>query len=270
VLNLKILHLRKLLLFAGLSLADLVLTWLLVRRSNGTVYEGNPVAGWWLNHHGWLGLAVFKGGIVLLVAVLTLLISRSRPRFGGLLLGFACSIVAGVLVYSVTLASLEKGREEAEKKAEAAAEEQLAARLDMGWEYRHLMDRLTEDLIAGRRSLDDAAVRLGSSRKGQDATWLRLLHARFPCRTNTECLATNLVVQAVATLKDNPAAARTVAQRLAEEYRSSYGVPLPCPDDSLLAVVLPDPAQETRPAVPPDRTWPHRPGHRPPMSRSAP
>src|SRR5262249_41553021 len=55
-------HCRKLLLFLLLSLTDLWLTWFLVQRSDGAVYEGNPVAAWWLSRYGLPGLALFKGG----------------------------------------------------------------------------------------------------------------------------------------------------------------------------------------------------------------
>src|SRR5919199_622006 len=48
----------KLCLFAVLSLADLGLTWQLLR--DGGAYESNPVAGWWLAHYGWAGVVAYS------------------------------------------------------------------------------------------------------------------------------------------------------------------------------------------------------------------
>jgi hypothetical protein len=96
-------HPGKQLLFALLSLIDLSLTWWLLSRSGGQVYEGNPVARWWLANHGWLGLAVFKVGGVLLVVGLAAVISHYRPRAGGRVLGFACAALTVVVLYSASL-----------------------------------------------------------------------------------------------------------------------------------------------------------------------
>lgn len=96
-------HLGKLLLFVTLSLADFVLTWMLLTRGQGRVYEGNPVAQSWLALYGWAGLFVFKAGIVLIVICSTYLIGRYRPRLAGLVLGFGCCTVAIVVGYSYYL-----------------------------------------------------------------------------------------------------------------------------------------------------------------------
>ena len=69
-------HPRKLILFTALSLADLVLTCILLRRGGGRVYEGNPVADWWLDAWGWTGLVAFKVLAIVLATVLTAAISR--------------------------------------------------------------------------------------------------------------------------------------------------------------------------------------------------
>jgi hypothetical protein len=262
-MNAKILHLRKLLLFAGLSLADLALTWLLVRRSGGRVYEANPVAGWWLEHHGWLGLAGFKAGLVLLVIVLTLLISRYRPHFGGLLLGFACSVVTGVLVYSVALAGLVNRHEETELPPVVETHEQYTERMDESREYGHLMDRLAEDLMTGRCSLTEAVARLGCTRKGHDAAWIRQLHICFPDRTDAQCLASNLITYTICPLAKNPPAARKVEQRLSAEFRSAYGVPFIRINELQPEVTPSNIPNEPRPAAPPE-------GFRPPEPKRLP
>jgi hypothetical protein len=100
----KMVHPGKLLLFVLLSMADLFLTWLLVTGTGGQVYESNPVANYWLASYGWLGLGVFKAGMVSVVSTLVLVISRYRPRTGERVLLFACSTLTVVVLYSCFLA----------------------------------------------------------------------------------------------------------------------------------------------------------------------
>ncbi len=97
------LHLRKLILFKALSLADLVLTWHLLQHGKGNVYESNPIANAWLSWYGWIGLVIFKLVAVFFVACLCVVISFYRPRAGGRVLIFACSILAMVILYSCSL-----------------------------------------------------------------------------------------------------------------------------------------------------------------------
>jgi hypothetical protein len=91
-----------LILFGLLSLADLVLTCWLLGQPSGQFYEANPVARWWLRF-GPAGLAGYKATMVLLVAGLSTLIARQRPRAAGGVLAFGCSSTAAVVVYSVLL-----------------------------------------------------------------------------------------------------------------------------------------------------------------------
>jgi hypothetical protein len=94
------LHPGKLSLFLFLSLTDLFLTWRLLLQSHGQVYESNPIADWWLSNYGWSGLAAFKIAMALSVAVLATAISMVRPRTGGRLLAFGCSVLLIVVLYS--------------------------------------------------------------------------------------------------------------------------------------------------------------------------
>jgi hypothetical protein len=89
---------RGLLLFTALSLADLTLTWFLLERSRGCVYESNPAASWCLARFGLGGLAGFKGGVVLTVAALVLLVARHRPRAARRVLAFASSTLLAVVL----------------------------------------------------------------------------------------------------------------------------------------------------------------------------
>lgn len=94
---------RRLFLFQLLSLADLFLTWHLLKRGSGRFYESNPLAEACYTSYGWLGLALFKLSAVLLVGALAVYISWHRPQVGARLLLFACSLMAGVVLYSWTL-----------------------------------------------------------------------------------------------------------------------------------------------------------------------
>lgn len=93
-------HTGKQLSFALLSVADLTMTWALIRDGLGSVYESNPVAAWCLHGYGWAGMAVFKALMVLTSGGLSEVISRYRPRTGGRVLVLGCIITASVVLYS--------------------------------------------------------------------------------------------------------------------------------------------------------------------------
>jgi len=92
---------RRLCLFVALSLADLLLTFQLVRGSDGEVREANPIAAAWLDAYGWAGLGAFKALMVLLVAGSCVFISRYRPRAGGGVLTYACLVTGAVVAYGL-------------------------------------------------------------------------------------------------------------------------------------------------------------------------
>jgi hypothetical protein len=98
-------HTGKLLAYVTLSFADLFLTYSLLQKTDGAVYEGNPIANAWLAAYGWAGLAAFKLVTMLLVAAVAAYISFYRPQMAGRLLGFACCAVAFVVAYSCWLAN---------------------------------------------------------------------------------------------------------------------------------------------------------------------
>lgn len=102
-----LLHPVRLTLYSLLSIADLGLTYALIQQGNGEVYESNPIAEAWLNSYGWTGLALFKLAIILIVAAVAAIVSRSRPRTGGHILTFACLAVALVVGYSLHLSFTE-------------------------------------------------------------------------------------------------------------------------------------------------------------------
>src|SRR2546421_1505927 len=90
-------------LFTALGLIDLALTCYLLRAAPGQVYEGNPVARWWLLRCGWVGLAGFKLAVVLLVLTAVQRIAHYRPHTAARVLAFACAATALVIGYSCTL-----------------------------------------------------------------------------------------------------------------------------------------------------------------------
>jgi len=104
--NVSSLHPGKLLLFTSLSAADLCITSSLLHHGGGDIYEGNPIANAWLHSYGWAGLIIFKAVAMSIVIGACAFISMSRPRAGGLVLVFACTIVAAVVAYSCSLSRL--------------------------------------------------------------------------------------------------------------------------------------------------------------------
>jgi hypothetical protein len=238
---------RKLSVFLLLSAADLGLTWVLLQNDLGQCYESNPVARWVLATSGWWGLIAFKGAVVVLVAGLTVLIGRSRPRAAGRVLAFGCSAVAVVLVYSGSLLCFLASPRNAEgadfravKQEAAAFQEQLGCVNDR----RQLLDGLCDDLLAHRRSLTDAARALARSERACTGPWLPQLRERFPDYSKEECLAARLVEGSVVQMReDNARAAQRVAHRLQEEFQTSYGKPAPPLDCRRLAGARPAASQ---------------------------
>ena len=218
-------HPRKLLLFLLLSLSDLGLTWLLVERGGGAVYESNPLADWWLSRYGWVGLAAFKVLTVLAVVGLTAVVSRSRPRAGGLILSVACSALALVVGYSCYLVG---GRAAGEpESAELARIDAETAHIEAEWdksrEYGRMLQQLSTELAAGRCSLTEATAQLGGTRRAQDPVWLHRLHTLLPARSDEECLATGLALHSLASVRDDPAEAERLARRLERDLAANFG-----------------------------------------------
>jgi Domain of unknown function (DUF5658) len=100
------LHIAKLTLFNLLSGADLLLTWRLIRRGQGIVYECNPIASAWLSSFGWAGLVAFKLAMMATIGFLAILISVRHPKVSGRILLFGCLVTAAVVIYSCYLTHL--------------------------------------------------------------------------------------------------------------------------------------------------------------------
>jgi hypothetical protein len=224
-------HPGKQLLFALLSVADLSLTWWLLNHSDGYVGEGNPVARWWLERHGWLGLAGFKAAGVLLVAALAAVISRRRPRAGGRVLALGCAALAGVVLFSASLCGrmpelVAAWRAEDEREL-AEFNRQTREEFRRREAYQALVREVDEGLASGAYTLREAVGRVGSSEGGRDPVRLRRLRHLHPGRPAPECLAASLILYAVSSRATDPAAARRLARRLEREFRSTFGTPPP-------------------------------------------
>ena len=195
-------------LFVALGLADLALTSYLLQTSAGRVYEGNPVAHWWLAHWGWVGLAGFKLATVLLVVLVVRVVARSRPRAAANLLSFACAVTALVLGYSGFLLASTRGQERPWPLRKAAALRAEARVLDAQVrqlrDYERCVDQLAEALIAGQYGLEEAVARLAATEWAQNPSWRYSLRTIHPDRTDAEWLASLLLDHVRLLQRDRP------------------------------------------------------------------
>lgn len=86
--------------FIVLSLADLVLTRILLTQSGGEIYEANPLANLILSNFGWAGLTAFKFGMVLMISGIMVFVAYYQPKTARRLACFAVLLMAGVVGYS--------------------------------------------------------------------------------------------------------------------------------------------------------------------------
>jgi len=89
--------------FIGLSLADLLLTKVLIAQSGGDIYEANPLANLVLTYLGWSGLTIFKLGMVSLISSIVIYVAIYQPKTARRLLLFACTLMTGIVTYSLYL-----------------------------------------------------------------------------------------------------------------------------------------------------------------------
>lgn len=89
-----------LIVFAALSVTDFVQTYALIRHTNGTVYEANPVAAVWLDRFGWAGLAMFKAGTVAILMGAVALMARRSGRAAARVAALGCAALLFVSLHS--------------------------------------------------------------------------------------------------------------------------------------------------------------------------
>jgi hypothetical protein len=86
--------------FIVLSLADLILTRVLLTQSGGEIYEANPLANLILSNFGWAGLTAFKFGMVLMISGIMVYVAYYQPKTAQRLACFAVLLIGGVVGYS--------------------------------------------------------------------------------------------------------------------------------------------------------------------------
>jgi hypothetical protein len=225
------LHIAKLTLFNLLSGADLLLTWRLIRRGEGLVYECNPIASAWLSCFGWAGLVAFKIAMVGTIGFLAILISFYRPKVSGRILLFGCVVTAAVVLYScylshwigVEFAGL------ADEDTGLLEDQEFANRLKKREIYREFMAHLRGRLIDGRSSLNQAVDELERFGEIPNPAWLRIYQQRCPGLSRREYLAQHLLYHTIAELNVEPAQAARLALQVENQYHAAFGKPFPFP-----------------------------------------
>ncbi|MCI0376353.1 MAG: DUF5658 family protein [Gemmataceae bacterium] len=211
----------RLLLFALLSLLDLTLTWWLLEHSGRIVYEANPIARWWLSELGWLGLAAFKTGIVLVVITLTLVISRKRPQLAARIQVFGCVVLAVVVCYSAVLGGTAKTESASDQEIDDYLEAFNQKARDRFKQSRVLaaqMESWVEELIAGKATLAEVVERIEYSNWTRHPGLLHGLLQKHPRSSLQETLACVVMHWAELAL-DNEAVRDDVVSRLRMEFR---------------------------------------------------
>jgi len=229
---------RTFLLFALLSAADFAFTWHLLARA-GSHYEANPVANWWLGKFGWLGLAMFKALTVLTVASLVALVGSRKPAAARNLLRFGCAAVGVVVAYSAFLAHPKRaearGSEQSEVARVTAENARMDGRLRENAEYRAMLNRLAEEVVAGRMSLVEAVDLLAAMRTAQDPLWHDGLKRAYPQLHARGRIAATIVQHSLRLPDRFPNAVREIP-RLRAELKAMCGVDVPLDLEHFLSV----------------------------------
>jgi hypothetical protein len=225
------LHIAKLTLFNLLSGADLLLTWRLIRRGQGLVYECNPIASAWLSSFGWAGLVAFKLAMMATIGFLAILISVRHPKVSGRILLFGCLVTAAVVIYSCYLTHLI-GVEFADiwdDDTRALDDSDFLFDLQRRESHRQLLAQLRGRLIDGRSSLDQAVAELEGFKDVPNPPWLRVYEERCPGLSHREYLAQHLLYHTMAELTLSSAEATRFSARVQGQYQAAFGRPLPVP-----------------------------------------
>ncbi len=93
-------------LFVLVSALDLMMTWVLLYRSEGAsaqIVESNPIANYFLMRWGLKGMVGFKFGVVLFVCLVAQFIAIHDVRKGSFVLKVGTLVISGVVVYSLSL-----------------------------------------------------------------------------------------------------------------------------------------------------------------------
>jgi hypothetical protein len=105
--------------------------------------------------------------------------------------------------------------------------------------HRQLLDRLSADLIAGRRTLPEAAAELADFSRQHKPAWLGGVGRTYPDRPEEASVAASLVYFTLFGLHDGDPEEEATARRLAADYRTYYGAPLSLPEPAKGAAIPP-------------------------------
>jgi hypothetical protein len=105
--------------------------------------------------------------------------------------------------------------------------------------HRELLDWLSADLIAGRRTLPEATDLLADFSRQRTGEWLRGVGRRYPGRSEKAAAACALVYFTLFCPHDGNSEDEKTARRLAAGYRACSGVPLTLPEPKRGAAVPP-------------------------------
>jgi len=186
-----------------LNAADFAVTWFLCQ-DTGDVYEANPVAAWWLQCFGWLGLAGFKAALVLAVVGIAVLLIRHRPRAAWVVLGLGCAAATFAVLAGARLAysAEDRGRELADVTDDEVVASRLEDEVVRGHNYRAVLLNESERLGAGKTTLAESVKRLGETDKASDPVWLARMRFCFGPMNREQCLAINLVETTLTQYRD--------------------------------------------------------------------
>jgi hypothetical protein len=96
--------------------------------------------------------------------------------------------------------------------------------------HHELLERLSTDLIARRRTLPEAATVLADVSRQSKPDWLRRAGRLYPGRSEQAAVAASLVNYSLFRLQDGDPSDEDTARRLTAAYRACYGVPLTLPE----------------------------------------
>jgi len=85
------------------STLDVFMTYVLLRQPGGQFVESNPIARYFIYGWGVKGMVGFKLAMTALVCAISQVVARPRPLVAKALLNGATLVVAGVVIYSLTL-----------------------------------------------------------------------------------------------------------------------------------------------------------------------
>ncbi len=139
--------------------ADVVLTWRLLT-TRPEVQEANPVALAVLERHGWAGAVALKLACTAAALGCVLAIGRARPVLSQCLLGGMCSLMLGVVTYSVVLLARPEDPDSLQIAASRRLTDSLNQELSSLNELMGTRRSLCADLLERRLDLPEAVRRM--------------------------------------------------------------------------------------------------------------